>query len=77
MAFISTVQEAEARGAVAEMYAASKKNMGYLPNYTQIFSHRPDVMEAWSALLSAVRSQMDVRRYELVALAAARALHGS
>ena len=73
MAFISTVQEAEARGAVAEMYAASKKNMGYLPNYTQIFSHRPDVMEAWST----VRSQMDVRRYELVALAAARALHGS
>ena len=42
MAFISTVQEAEARGAVAEMYAASKKNMGYLPNYTQIFSHRDD-----------------------------------
>ena len=73
MAFISTVQEAEARGAVAEMYAASKKNMGYLPNYTQIFSHRPDVMEAWST----VRSQMDVRRYELVALAAARALHSS
>jgi uncharacterized peroxidase-related enzyme len=77
MAFISTVPEAEARGAVAEMYTASQKNMGYLPNYTQLFSHRPDVMTAWSALLSAVRSQMDTRRYELVTLAAARTLSSS
>lgn len=77
MAFISTVPEAEATGAVAEMYTTSQKSMGYLPNYTQLFSHRPDVMAAWSALLSAVRSQMDNRRYELVTLAAARALYSS
>ncbi len=77
MAFISTVPEAEARGAVAEMYTASKKDMGYLPNYTQLFSHRPDVMAAWGALLGAVRSQMDTRRYELVTLVAARTLSSS
>ncbi len=77
MAFISTVPEDEATGAVAEMYTNAKQSMGYLPNYTQLFSHRPDVMSAWGALLGAIRSQMDLRRYELVTLAAARALCSS
>lgn len=77
MAFIATIPEAAAAGAVAEMYAKDKQNMGYLPNYTRLFSHRPEVMAAWGALLGAIRGQMDLRRYELITLAAARALSSS
>lgn len=77
MAFIATIPEAAAAGAVAEMYAKDKQNMGYLPNYTRLFSHRPEVMAAWGALLGAIRGHMDLRRYELITLAAARALSSS
>jgi uncharacterized peroxidase-related enzyme len=77
MAFIATISEAAATGAVAEMYAKDKQNMGYLPHYTELFSHRPEVMAAWGALLGAIRGHMDLRRYELITLAAARALCSS
>lgn len=46
-------------------------------NYERAFSARPAVYEAWVALISAVKSTMDARRYELVTLAAARRLRSS
>lgn len=48
-------------------------------NYERAFAAagRFDVLEAWAELLGAVKSRMDVRRYELVTLAAARRLRSS
>ena len=48
-------------------------------NYERAFAaaERTDVLEAWAGLLGAVKSRMDVRRYELVTLAAARRLRSS
>ena len=67
MAFISTVDEAEATGSVREMYVQAKASFGYLPNMTRLFSHRPEVNRAWTNLVQAVRAgTMDLRRYELV-----------
>ena len=77
MTFIRTVPEDEADGMVGKMYSEAKAAHGHLPNMVRTFSHRPQVMEAWGALLDSIRGGMDTRRYELVTLAAARALRSS
>jgi Carboxymuconolactone decarboxylase family len=46
-------------------------------NLTAAFSLRPEYMPAREALLGAIRGNVDLRRYELVTLAAARALRSS
>src|SRR5678815_2026142 len=53
------------------------EQMGYVPNYARFFGHRPDVLAAWGQLIAAIRGHMDQRRYELVTIAAARALRSS
>lgn len=74
MAFIATMSEEHASPETREMYAKNIQSMGYIPNYARLFSHRPQVMEAWGTLLGSIRSNLDTRRYELVTLAAAQAL---
>jgi uncharacterized peroxidase-related enzyme len=77
MAFVHTIAVDEAAGDVRAMYERAQSALGYVPNYAKIFSHRPDVMTAWSGLLASIRGHLDARRYELVTLAAARALRCS
>ena len=77
MAFITTVPVHDATGDVRTMYEKSQTDVGYVPNYAKIFSHRPPVMAAWRNLIGSIRTNLDTRRYELITLAAARALHSS
>jgi uncharacterized peroxidase-related enzyme len=77
MAFIATVPLAEATGEARVMYERGQARFGYVPNHTKLFSHRPGVWAGWEALLGSIRSNMDPRRYELVTVAAARALRCS
>jgi len=77
MAFITTIPEDEASPEVKQMYAEDLESKGYIPNYSRVFSHRPQVMDAWGNLLGSIRGNMDPRRYELVTLAAARVLKSS
>ena len=77
MTFIYTIPEDQAEADVKKMYEENKAAFGYLPNYVQAFSLRPDVMAAWGQFLGTLNRNMDARRYELVTLAAARALHSS
>ena len=74
MTFIDTIPEDQASADVKQMYEENIAEMGYLPNYVRVFSHRPQVLEAWGNFLGILHSKMDLRRYELVTLAAARAL---
>jgi alkylhydroperoxidase family enzyme len=46
-------------------------------NYERAFAERPDVYAAWSELNGAIKAGMDLRRYELATLAAARRLRSS
>ena len=46
-------------------------------NYERAFADRPDVFAAWVQLNSAIKANMDLRRYELATLAAARRLRSS
>ena len=77
MAFIETIAEDQADGAVAEMYARARESSGSIPNMVRLFSHRPEVWAAWEQLKSAVMGSMDLRRYELATFAAARSLKSS
>jgi alkylhydroperoxidase family enzyme len=46
-------------------------------NSERAFAERPEVYAAWAQLNGAIKEGMDLRRYELVTLAAARRLHSS
>jgi alkylhydroperoxidase family enzyme len=46
-------------------------------NYERAFEDRPDVLAAWVQLNTAIKANMDLRRYELATLAAARRLRSS
>jgi hypothetical protein len=71
MSFIETIPEDQASGATADMYAADQEAFGYLPNFTRAFSLHPAVYAAWRELNGAIKSAMDLRRYELATVAAA------
>jgi uncharacterized peroxidase-related enzyme len=77
MTFIETIPEDQATGATAELYASDRQIFGHLPNFTQAFAARPAVYAAWRELDGAIKSGMDLRRYELATLAAARRLGSS
>lgn len=77
MAFVSTIRPARATGEVREMYLRQQAKYGYVPNYAKLFSHRPEVMKRWAALLSEIRRHMSPRRFELATFAAAHTLRNS
>jgi uncharacterized peroxidase-related enzyme len=64
----------EATGVVREMYEQELAEDGRVAFMTELFSLRPDVYLAWGKLKETIRGNMDLRRYELTTLAAARAL---
>jgi uncharacterized peroxidase-related enzyme len=74
--FVEGVPEEGAPEPVARMYEGAREQMGYVPNFVELFTLRPDVFGAWQQLNGAVKKR-DVRRYELATLAAARALRSS
>lgn len=74
MTFIKSISEEQAENLALEQYQAAKKSMGYVPNYIKAFSLQPEVYDAWTKLISAIRSKMRMRRYELVTFAAAMKL---
>jgi uncharacterized peroxidase-related enzyme len=77
MTFIETISDADASGAVAQMYATDREAFGHLPNFTSAFSLGPDVYAVWRELNATIKARMDLRRYELATLAAARRLRSS
>ncbi len=76
MPFIDT-PDASAGEQTAAMYARAEAGYGYLPNMVKAFGLRPEVMANWDALLAGIKANMDLRRYELVTMAAARELKSS
>ena len=77
MAFIQTVPEDQATGAVADLYREEEERFGYVPNLARVFSSRAETYEAWRQLNGAIKGAMDLRRYELATVAAAAQLRSS
>jgi uncharacterized peroxidase-related enzyme len=46
-------------------------------NYERVFAGHPEVYRAWGQLNSAIKASMDLRRYEIATVAAARRLRSS
>jgi uncharacterized peroxidase-related enzyme len=59
------------------MLERTEQALGYVPNYTKLFAHRPEAFAAWRNLIGVVAGAMDERRYELATVAAARRLRSS
>ena len=77
MTFIHTVPPEEATGPLAQLYAAKLQNGGAIDNGMQAFGLRPAAYAAWENLIVSIRSNMDLRRYELVTIAASTKLRCS
>lgn len=77
MTFIETIPADAASGDVAREYANDQETFGYVRNLTAAFSVAPEVLVAWQQLNAAIKGRMDLRRYELATIAAARRLRSS
>lgn len=77
MSWIRELDDDELSDAAATAVAKDTAHRGYLPNYTRVFAHRPEVYAAWGALSGAIKGSMGLRRYELATLGAALALRSS
>ena len=77
MTFIETVPPESAAPPVADLYEADSALFGRVPNFTRVFSLRPEVYGAWKQLNRSIKAGMDLRRYELATVAAASRLRSS
>ena len=77
MAYIETIPEDAASGEVAALYEADREAFGFVRNLTQAFSLAPEVCAIWVQLNTAIKARMDLRRYELATIAAARRIRSS
>jgi len=59
------------------MYHGDRELAGHLRNLAKAFSVAPEVYAVWQQLNASIKARMDLRRYELVTLAAARRLRSS
>lgn len=62
---------------VREMYARQQRHYGYVPNYAQVFGHRPEVLERWAKLQASIKRHQDRRRFELLTFVAAVTLEST
>jgi uncharacterized peroxidase-related enzyme len=77
MTFVETIPEADASPDLTKMYETDRAQFGHVPNFARTFSLRPEVYAAWRQLNGAIKAGMDLRRYELATVAAARRLRSS
>ena len=74
MTIIRTPEPDEVDGEAAELYADDLEDFGYVPSHTRVMANNPAAVRAFEQLIRASIRTMDLRRYELVTLAAAGAL---
>jgi hypothetical protein len=74
MAYIHEILSEEGTGQLRELYDQDLNDQGYIDQSTRIFSQRPDVLADFRVAQRKVRTHLRLRRYELVTIAAARAI---
>ena len=74
MSIVETTPETEATGLVAELFSEDVESLGYVPSHTKVMALNPEAVRAFEALARSVVASLGLRRYELVTLAAAKAL---
>ncbi len=74
MTIIRTPEPEDVTGDAAALYAEDLADLGYVPSHTRVMADNPAAVHAFTDLIRASRRTMDLRRYELVTLAAAQAI---
>lgn len=72
--YLKTIGEAEAEGAVAEIYRKQKANMGFVMATAACMTTRPDLLPVYTAFIEQVRAgfSLGVREWKLITLIAAK-----
>lgn len=74
MWFIQPVADEDVEEVLREVYDQDREKEGYIKNVDRAWTHRPEMHALWTQLLKATRSHLRLRTYELVTIAAARAI---
>ncbi|MFC7877165.1 peroxidase-related enzyme [Isoptericola sp. NPDC057391] len=74
MTIIRTVEPADAAGEVGAIYAEDVASLGYVPSHTRVMATDPGALRAFEQLAGSIADGLGPRLYELVTLAAAKAL---
>jgi uncharacterized peroxidase-related enzyme len=74
MWYLPPVADEMAEGLLRQLYNQDLEENGYVTNITRVWSYRPELAAPWRQLLKAVRAHLRLRAYELVTLAASRAI---
>ncbi len=74
MWYITPVADDAAEGTLRELYDQDLKDDGYVSNTTRVWSYRPEIAVLWRQVQKTVRASLRLRAYELITLAAARAM---
>ena len=71
---IQPVADENVESALREVYNQDIEKDGYVWNVNRAWSHRPEMIGLWLPLMKSIRSHLHLRTYELVTIAAARAI---
>ncbi|PKN88052.1 MAG: carboxymuconolactone decarboxylase [Chloroflexi bacterium HGW-Chloroflexi-8] len=74
MWYVPPVADKDAEGVLLELYNQDLEKDGYIWNTTRVWSYRPELAAPWRQVLKIIRSNMRLRAYELVTIAASRAI---
>ncbi|HEX9018553.1 MAG TPA: hypothetical protein VF806_05180 [Anaerolineaceae bacterium] len=74
MWFVQPIADEKAVDLLRDLYHQDIEKDGYISNTTRAWSYRPELLVVWQELLKGIRSHLRLRTYELVTLAAARAI---
>jgi uncharacterized peroxidase-related enzyme len=75
--YVEPIREQDATAAETEAIEVDRGPLGYVPNYTSVLARRPAAYLAWKQLSGAIKDGMDLRRFELATLAAAKQLRST
>lgn len=72
--FLKTIDDTEATGRIAELYAAQKAQLGFVMSAMQCLTTRPDMLPAYTDFLAVMRGAFTLtqRDWRLITLIAAR-----
>jgi len=71
---VSPIADSEAEGLFLELYKQDLEKEGYVLNTTRAWSFRTELAAPWRQVLKTIRSNMHLRAYELVIIAASKAI---
>ena len=74
MWYIEPTADEDAEGLLRELYDEDRQESGYIRNTTRVWSERPELSVAWQQVIKSIRSHLRLRTYELVTMAASRAI---